>query len=168
MRWLDPEKTALRYNAALTLEGFPAQAHGYRLGNRSALDWIVDQYHPHTDPKSGIESDPNNPDDERYILRLLGQVTTVSLETLKIVESLPEDFGAATDGTATPQKQLREWRMSPMHWMNSSGAQQQREELETSLKVQEATTAPSTPPSSGSSSSNGRTKKGSRSKRTSG
>jgi predicted helicase len=35
-------------------------------------------------------ADPNRPDDEEYIVRLVGQVVTVSLETLKIVKSLPE------------------------------------------------------------------------------
>jgi predicted helicase len=31
----------------------------------------------------------NRPDDPEYIVRLLGQVTTVSLETVKVVASLP-------------------------------------------------------------------------------
>ncbi len=33
--------------------------------------------------------DPNRLDDEQYIVRLIGQVITVSLETVKIVKSLP-------------------------------------------------------------------------------
>ncbi|MGO8736571.1 MAG: hypothetical protein ACLQVM_27690 [Terriglobia bacterium] len=39
---------------------------------------------------SGIRSDPNRPDDPEYIVRLVGQVIRVSLETEKIVESLPK------------------------------------------------------------------------------
>jgi len=39
---------------------------------------------------SGITNDPNRQDDPTYILRLIGQVITVSLETLKIVKALPE------------------------------------------------------------------------------
>ncbi len=35
-------------------------------------------------------NDPNREDDEEYILRLVGQVITVSLETVKIVKALPE------------------------------------------------------------------------------
>jgi len=44
---------------------------------------------------SGITSDPNNPDDEEYIARLVGQVVRVSVETVKIVNGLPADYGAA-------------------------------------------------------------------------
>jgi predicted helicase len=35
-------------------------------------------------------SDPNRLDDEQYIVRLVGQVITVSLETMKIIKALPE------------------------------------------------------------------------------
>jgi predicted helicase len=57
--------------------------------NRSALDWVIDQYQVSTDKRSGIANDPNREDDKEYILRLIGQVITVSLETVKIVNSLP-------------------------------------------------------------------------------
>jgi len=42
-----------------------------------------------TDKRSGIVNDPNREDDPEYILRLIGQVVTVSLETVKIVKALP-------------------------------------------------------------------------------
>ncbi|WP_417033666.1 hypothetical protein [Dolichospermum circinale] len=42
-----------------------------------------------TDKRSGIINDPNRLDDEQYIIRLIGQIITVSLETMKIVNSLP-------------------------------------------------------------------------------
>ena len=61
----------------------------YRLGNRSALESVIDQYQVSTDKRSGITNDPNRPDDPQYIVRLLAQVITVSLETVKIVKSLP-------------------------------------------------------------------------------
>lgn len=86
---LSRDKTELHYNEALTLRGIPPAAFEYRLGNRSALDWVIDQYRVSTDPRSGIVNDPNREDDERYILRLIGQVITVSLETIKIVNALP-------------------------------------------------------------------------------
>ena len=41
------------------------------------------------DEHGNITSDPNRLDDEQYILRLLAQVITVSLETMKVVKSLP-------------------------------------------------------------------------------
>ena len=87
---LSRDKTQLRYNSFLTLDGIPAEVFNYRLGNRSALEWIIDQYRVKTDKRSGITNDPNRPDDPQYILRLLAKVISVSLETVKIVEGLPE------------------------------------------------------------------------------
>jgi predicted helicase len=72
-----------------TLRGIPAAAFDYRLGNRSALEWVIDQYRVSTDPRSGIVNDPNREDDPQYILRLIGQVITVSLETQQIIAALP-------------------------------------------------------------------------------
>ena len=86
---LSKDKTSLRYNDFLTLKGIPAEALEYRLGNRSALEWVVDQYQVFEDKRSGIVNDPNREDDEEYILRLVGQVITVSLETVEIVKGLP-------------------------------------------------------------------------------
>jgi predicted helicase len=50
---------------------------------------VIDQYQVSTDKRSGITNDPNRPDDPEYIARLLGQVVTVSLETVKVVKGLP-------------------------------------------------------------------------------
>jgi predicted helicase len=86
---LSKDKSELRYNDFLLLRGIPAAAYDYRLGNRSALEWVIDQYRVSTDPRSGIVNDPNRPDDDHYILRLIGQVITVSVETQKIIASLP-------------------------------------------------------------------------------
>jgi predicted helicase len=66
----------------------PPEAHEYRLGNRSALDWIVDQYQVSTDKRSGITNDPNREDEKQYIVRLIKRIVTVSLETTKLVKSL--------------------------------------------------------------------------------
>jgi predicted helicase len=87
---LSKDKTQIIYNEFLTLSGIPPEVFQYRLGNRSALDWIIDQYQIKTDKRSGIVNDPNRLDDEQYIVRLIGQVITVSLETVKIVDSLPD------------------------------------------------------------------------------
>jgi predicted helicase len=86
---LTKDKTSLIYNRFLTLSGIPKETYDYRLGNRSALEWIVDQYQVSTDKRSGIVNDPNRADDPTYILRLIGQVITVSLETVKLVSALP-------------------------------------------------------------------------------
>ncbi len=63
---------------------------GNWLGNRSALDWVIDQYQVTEDKRSGIKSDPNHPDDPEYIVRLVGQVIKASLETVRIVKALPD------------------------------------------------------------------------------
>ncbi len=86
---LTPDKTALIYNNFLTLKGIPPEVFAYKLGNRSALEWVIDQYKVSTDSRSGLTNDPNRADDEQYITRLLGQVITVSLETLDIIKALP-------------------------------------------------------------------------------
>ena len=83
------DKTRLKYNDFLTLEGIPAEVFDYRLGTRSALEWIVDQYRVKVDKRSGIVNNPNRDEDPEYILRLIGQVITVSLETVEIVDKLP-------------------------------------------------------------------------------
>ena len=85
---LSKDKTQLKYNDFLTLSGIPAEAQEYRLGNRSALEWVVDQYRVSTDARSGIVNDPNREDDPEYIVRLVGQVVTVSVETVKLVREL--------------------------------------------------------------------------------
>ncbi len=97
---LSKDKTQLAYNDFLTLDGIPAKAFDYRLGNRSALEWVIDQYCVKTDKRSGIVNDPNRPDDPQYIVRLIGQVIAVSLETAGIVEGLP-DLGLSTDAHST-------------------------------------------------------------------
>ena len=81
--------SALKYNDSLTLRGIPERAFAYRLGNRSALDWIVDQYRVKTDKRSGITHDPNGySEDPLYILKLIERVITVSLRTVDIVDKL--------------------------------------------------------------------------------
>ena len=86
---LSKDKTQLKYNDYLTLDGIPAEVYEYRLGNRSALEWIVDQYCLKRDKRSGIVNDPNRTDQPRYIVDLIARVITVSLKTVEIVKNLP-------------------------------------------------------------------------------
>ena len=85
---LSKDKTHIRYNDFLTLEGIPAKAFDYRLGNRSALEWVLDQYRVKVDKRSGIVNDPNRADDPQYIVKLIQKVITVSVETVEIVAGL--------------------------------------------------------------------------------
>jgi predicted helicase len=80
---LSPDKESVQVNESLTLTGIPPEAFDYRLGSRSALEWVIDQY------QVKGESDPNREDDPGYIVRLVGQVVRVSIETARIVKALP-------------------------------------------------------------------------------
>ena len=87
---LSKDKRSVRYNEFLTLEGIPEKAFAYQLGNRSALEWVLDQYRVKVDKRSGIVNDPNHTDDDQHIIKLLQKVIAVSLETVEIVEGLPQ------------------------------------------------------------------------------
>ncbi len=86
---LSKDKTQLKYNDFLTLDGIPAEVYEYRLGTRSAVEWVVDQYRVKVDKRSGIVNDPNRADQPQYIVDLIGRVITVSLKTVEIVKNLP-------------------------------------------------------------------------------
>lgn len=88
----DSPPRELIVNDSISVINIPSETFRYRLGNRSALEWVIDQYQIKIDKRSGIVSDPNCDDDPEYIVRLVGQVIRVSLETVKIVESLPAEF----------------------------------------------------------------------------
>ena len=86
---LSKDKTQLKYNDFLTIDGIPPEVYAYKLGNRSALEWIVDQYRVKVDRRSGIVSDPNRDSEPQYIVDLIARVITVSLRTTEIVNGLP-------------------------------------------------------------------------------
>ena len=86
---LGKDGRAVIYNEWLHLDGIPPEALEYRLGNRSALAWVIDQYRVERDADGEIISDPNPPDDEEAIVRLVGQVVAVSVETMKLIRELP-------------------------------------------------------------------------------
>ena len=87
---LTKDKSDILYNDFLTLSGVPPEVFDYKLGNRSALEWVIDQYRVAKDDQGNLTSDPNRREDEEYIVRLIGQVITVSLETQQVVKGLPE------------------------------------------------------------------------------
>ena len=60
---LAKDHRSLKVNDSLALGGIPPETFEYRLGNRSALEWVIDQYQVTEDKHSGIRSDPNRPDD---------------------------------------------------------------------------------------------------------
>lgn len=86
---LIPAERKLVYNQHVTIENIPEDAFRYIVNGRSALGWIVDQYQVSTDKESGIVNDPNEYAGSKYILDLILSVITVSVETMRIVDSLP-------------------------------------------------------------------------------
>jgi len=88
------DKSAIQYNAFIKLTGIPLEAYEYVVNSRSAIEWIMERYQVKVDKDSGIKNDPNDWATEhgkpRYILDLLLSIVTVSLETMKIVNMLPE------------------------------------------------------------------------------
>ena len=87
------DKSVIVYNDDLTIRNIPLEAQEYVVNKKSALDWIVERCGVSVDKASHIINDYNDyaaeMGDERYILNLILRVITVSLETVKIVKSLP-------------------------------------------------------------------------------
>ncbi|MEI7537378.1 MAG: type ISP restriction/modification enzyme [Comamonadaceae bacterium] len=82
---------SIALDSETTLRGIPAAAWTYKLGNRSALEWVLDQYK---------EKKPKDPtirekfdtysfcDYKEKVIDLLQRVTTVSVETVRITEAM--------------------------------------------------------------------------------
>ena len=75
------------------LHGIPSTAWDYKLGNRNALEWILDQYKEKKPSDPTIAEKFNTyrfADYKEKVMDLLQRVCTVSVETMKIVNSMPE------------------------------------------------------------------------------
>ncbi|CAN4266098.1 COG4889 Predicted helicase [Methylophilaceae bacterium] len=89
------DKTTVVYNNKITLMDIPLEAYDYVVSGKPALEWVMERQAITTHKDSGIVNDANdwavdtmhNP---RYPLELFQRVITVSLETMKIVNSLPK------------------------------------------------------------------------------
>ena len=88
------DKSKIIYNGTLTLDGIPDEAYRYIVNGKSALDWIVERYAVTTHKDSGIKNDPNDwceeIGDERYIVDLIKRIVHLSVESVKIIDALPE------------------------------------------------------------------------------
>lgn len=86
-------KDAIVFNSTTVVRDIPLEAYDYIVNGKSAIEWVMERYAVTTDKDSGIVNDPNlwceEHDDPEYIINLLLRVITVSLETVKIVNSLP-------------------------------------------------------------------------------
>ena len=88
---LDKEAGALQVDSKTLLTGFPASAWEYKLGNRSPVEWVIDQY-KETQPRDPtIRAKYNNykfDDHRERVIELILCATTVSVKTMEIVEAM--------------------------------------------------------------------------------
>lgn len=98
------DKTRIIYNSHITLSGIPPEALQYVVNGKPAIEWVMERYQITVDKDSGIKNDPNDWAKEhnqpRYIIDLVKRVVRVSVETVKIVNSLP----ALNERTDMPAK----------------------------------------------------------------
>jgi predicted helicase len=87
------DKTRIIYNSHLTISHIPLEAYDYIVNGKPAIEWVMERYQVTRDKASGIVNDPNDwckeHDNPRYIVDLIPRVVRVSIETMKIVQSLP-------------------------------------------------------------------------------
>lgn len=88
------DKRTVIYNANITVTGIPLEAYDYVVNGKPALEWVMERQCVKTDKASGIVNDANRyanetVGDPAYPLLLFQRMITVSLETMKIVRSLP-------------------------------------------------------------------------------
>ena len=89
----EKDKSTIIYNGNITIQHIPAEAYDYIVNGKSAVEWLMERYCVSIDKKSGIRNDANAWAREhrkpRYILDLLLSIMSVSVETMKVVRSLP-------------------------------------------------------------------------------
>ncbi len=96
---LNGEKV-IKYNENIMITNIPAEAWRYVVNGKSALEWIIERYQNLVDKDSGLRNDANawghEHNNPRYILDLIEKIITVSVETVKIFDVLPE-IGAESE-----------------------------------------------------------------------
>ncbi|BFM36572.1 type ISP restriction/modification enzyme [Acinetobacter towneri] len=89
------EKGTVVYNKRITIKDIPVEAYEYVVNGKPALEWVMERQGVSTHKDSGIVNDANDwaietMNNAAYPLELFLRVITVSLETMKIVKSLPK------------------------------------------------------------------------------
>ena len=90
----DKEQGIIEIDSNTTLTGVPPLAWEYRLGNRSAIEWILDQYKEKTPKDATIREKFNTykfADYKEQVIDLLKRVTTVSVKTMEIINQMPDN-----------------------------------------------------------------------------
>jgi predicted helicase len=87
----DAAAGSITLDSETTLRGIPPEAWTYKLGNRSAIDWVLDQYKERKpkDPTIREKFDTYRfADYKEKVIDLLARVTTVSVETVRITQAM--------------------------------------------------------------------------------
>ena len=87
----DKDSGAIFLDASTTLTGIPESAWSYRLGSRSALEWVLDQYKERKprDPTIAARFDTYRfSDHKERVIDLLQRVCTVSVETVRLIDRM--------------------------------------------------------------------------------
>jgi predicted helicase len=87
----DPDNGTITLDSETVISGIPREAWDYRLGNRSGLDWILDQHKEKTPKDPTIRERFNTyrfADHKEKVADLIARVTRVSVETVEIVEAM--------------------------------------------------------------------------------
>ena len=90
----DKQKGIITLDQKIQLTGIPAEAWNYKLGSRSALEWVLDQYKQKKPKDPTIREKFNTyrfADHKEQVIDLLGRVCTVSVQTMKIISEMPEE-----------------------------------------------------------------------------
>ena len=88
---LKDDKGTILFNERIKIENIPMAAYEYVVNGKSAIEWVMERYAVTTNADSGIVNDPNLwSDNPRHILDLVSRVIQMSVETQKIVVSLPK------------------------------------------------------------------------------
>ncbi len=89
----DHDNGNIRLDADTQMTGVPAEAWRYKLGNRTAIDWVLDQ-HKEKKPRDPTIREKFNTyrfaDYKEKVINLLGRVTRVSVETVEITDAMKD------------------------------------------------------------------------------
>jgi predicted helicase len=91
----DNDGSRIIVDSETTLAGIPPEAWDYRLRNRSALEWILDQYKEKKPKDPPIREKFNTYRFAEYkekVIDLLTRVTTVRVRTVAVIESMKRDY----------------------------------------------------------------------------
>ena len=92
----DKERGAIVLDAKTMLTGVPESAWRYHLGNRSALEWVLDQYKERKPKDPTIRERFNTyrfTDHKERVIDLLQRICTVSVKTMDVVDDMAHREG---------------------------------------------------------------------------